>query len=200
MSRLLETIKIADGKICNVAYHNRRLNESRKECFGYQDFIDLNDHIFISDFHSKGIYKCRVLYGKTIELIEVHKYRKRPIQSLKIVHHDTIDYKHKYEDRTALARLFGQRCEADDILIIKNGRVTDSYYCNIAFRNSDGRWLTPSEPLLRGTKRQRLLEEGLIYQQSIRVDDIAQFDQLTVFNSMIELGEIQIPLKKVWRD
>ncbi len=127
-------------------------------------------------FIKKAFIHAVFLYGKTIELIELNKYRIRSIQSLKIVHHDAIDYQHKYEDRTALANPFGQRCEADDILIIKDGRITDSYYCNIAFRDSDRRWLTPSEPLLNGTKRQRLLEKGLIYKQNIRVDDIAQFD------------------------
>jgi len=154
----------------------------------------------ITDFHSTGLYKCRVLYQDTIEVIELHKYQIRPINSVKLVHHDSIDYSYKYENRTELSELFSNRGEADDILIIRDGFVTDSYYCNVAFRDSDGHWRTPSTPLLHGTKRRQLLDSGLIIEQDIRVDDLPRFSEVSLFNSMIELGEVRIPIQNILTD
>ncbi len=159
--------------------------------------IDLADHIFISEFHSTGIYKCRVLYRETIERIELRAYQLRPISTIKLVYHDTIDYSYKYEDRSMLSQLYGQRGDADDILIIKNGLVTDSYYANVAFRKDDGEWISPVTPLLKGTKRQLLIDSGLIRSKVISVEEIPQFTEVSLFNSMIELGEIRVPIQEL---
>ena len=134
MSRLLETIKILDGEICNIAYHNRRLNQSRRVLFDADDTIDLKDYIDIPLDKSHGVYKCRVLYSEEVEQVEFHEYHLKPIRSIKLVSNDTIDYTYKYEDRSELNSMYELRGEADDILIVRQGLVTDSFYCNVAFK------------------------------------------------------------------
>ena len=82
------------------------------------------------------------------------------ISSFKIIHAD-IEYPLKYEDRHEINHLFGQKGDADEIIIIKNGLVTDTSIANLAFFDK-GQWITPAQPLLNGTTRQRLLDENKI--------------------------------------
>ena len=197
MSRLLETIKIADGQICNIAYHNRRLNRSRVAHYTVADTIDIRDHIDIPLDKRNGVYKCRVLYQSDIQQVEYHEYQIRTINSLQLVKANIIEYSHKYEDRSALLDLFQLKGEVDDILIIKRGLVTDSYYCNVALRTSDDQWITPTAPLLRGTKRQQLLDEGILSTGDISRDDLDDYSAICLFNSMIEFGEIELPIAAI---
>jgi 4-amino-4-deoxychorismate lyase len=92
-------------------------------------------------------------------------YRPAVVRTLKVVHADDIDYSLKYLDRTCLTGLI-DRGVADDVLIVKNGFVTDTSYSNIVF--TDGlRWIMPDTPLLRGTMREKLLIEGTIREKKI---------------------------------
>ncbi len=159
--------------------------------------IDLSQHIFISDYHSKGCYKCRVLYSQDIERIELHSYQLRAISSLKILHSDTIDYHLKYEDRTALHQLYDLRESYDDILVIKEGMVTDTYYCNVALRRNGQHWITPDTPLLPGTKRAQLLADGRLIPVAVKLDEIHSYDEIGLFNSMIDLGQIVFPTSQI---
>jgi 4-amino-4-deoxychorismate lyase len=96
-----------------------------------------------------------------------------------------------------LEELFKLRAKADDILIIRNNLVTDSYYCNVAFWDGSS-WLTPNDPLLRGTQRARCIELGLIKEQEITKEDIYTFEKICLFNAMIPFEEkIEIDIKNI---
>lgn len=75
--------------------------------------------------------------------------------------------------------------DCDDILIIKNKRITDTSIANIVFYNGN-RWITPSQPLLEGTCRARLLSEGGIEVDEIMMNDIKLFSQFKLINAMNE--------------
>ena len=197
MSRLLETIKILDGEICNIAYHNRRFNESRKALFDVDDILDLRDHIDFPMDYSNGVYKCRVLYSEEVEQVEFHEYHLKPIRSIKLVSNDTIDYTYKYEDRSELNSMYELRGEADDILIVRQGLVTDSFYCNVAFKTGQAQWITPSDPLFAGTKRQRLIDEDQLSIGDIRLENLSDYSHIRLFNSMIEFGEIELAIDAI---
>jgi len=197
MSRLLETIKIIDGDICNIAYHNRRFNESRKALFDVDDILDLRDHIDFPMDYSNGVYKCRVLYREEVEQVEFHKYHFKAINSIQAVRCDNIDYSYKYEDRSQLNKLYDFKGSADDILIIKRGLVTDSFYCNVAFKTGQGQWITPSDPLLAGTKRQRLIDEDQLSIGDIELENLTDYSHIRLFNSLIEFGEIELAIDAI---
>ncbi len=110
------------------------------------DPIDLQDLLHIPAFVGPEKYKCRVTYGGKIETIEWERYLPRTIQSLRLVEHNSIDYAFKYKNRDALNTLHAQRGHCDDVLIVKNGLITDTSYANVAF--SDGTaWYTPEHTL-----------------------------------------------------
>jgi len=95
-----------------------------------------------------------------------------------------------------LKKLYELRRGADDILIIKTGMVTDTYYGNVAFEK-DGIWHTPQLPLLHGTQRQYLLDEGKIKERLITEDDLPNYGHVRVFNAMIEFGEVELGMSEV---
>lgn len=172
----------------HLPWHIERMQKTRKAVLGLDDSLDLENALQIPPLFQKGLVKCRVLYASKIEKIEFQPYQIRPIHSLKIIQDNTIDYTYKTEDRTALNQLFQQREHYDDIVIVKNGLVTDSYYANLIF--DDGQQLfTPRQPLLKGVRIASLLQTEMIQEADIRLDDISQFKKVHLVNAMMELGE-----------
>jgi 4-amino-4-deoxychorismate lyase len=123
-------------------------------------------------------------YSKEIDVIKWEPYSPRTIRKIQRVYHDTIDYSYKYEDRNDLNTLFAQREDADEILIIRNGLVTDSFYCNVAFYDGHA-WLTSNSPLLPGTQRAFLLDAGIIQEAEIRESDLEKYSKAKLFNAMV---------------
>ena len=79
--------------------------------------------------------------------------------------------------------MYNQRGSCDDILILKKGWITDSYYANVVLW--DGvQWFTPEEPLLEGTMRASLLEKGIIKTAGIRIEDLSRFRSLRLINAL----------------
>jgi 4-amino-4-deoxychorismate lyase len=185
MSLLIESIKLLDGEYRNLFYHEQRMNRSLKMLFGVQDNIDLEAFLKDTETPAKGLYKCRILYDDHSNQIELVPYQARAIRTLRIIEHDSISYEFKYSDRREINRLFELRQNADDILIVKRGLVTDSSFSNIAFKRSK-KWYTPSAPLLKGTMRSKLLESNLIQEEEIRLKEIYNFEAFRPINAMLE--------------
>ncbi len=190
MSLLFETIKFQNGKLHNLDLHNARLNKSRSEIFGCKDTIDLAKSIHLPKIYDDGIYKCKVIYARKIEHVEFLTYTIKLVASLRMVENDDIEYNHKYVNRRCFDDLL-ENVGTDDILIVKRGFITDSSYANIVFY--DGRkWITPSTPLLRGTKREKLLKEKLISEQPIKKDELRFFTKAKLINAMIDMEDSPI--------
>lgn len=191
MCPFVESLKLKDGKIQNLDYHTERLNRSRKEFYPEAEDINLKSLLIIPEKYTSGLYKVRILYGLTIDKIEFESYIFRTVKSLKVVHHESIDYHLKFTDRQILEELFTHRGDCDDIIIIKNGFVTDSFAANLLF--FDGRtWFTPTSPLLKGTKRQFLLDRGFIAEKEIREEDIKTYQKVGLINAMVEPDEMPV--------
>ena len=181
----IESIKYHQYHFTNLAYHQQRLECTRKHFFPQDSPINLKNVLIHHTPGDSNLYKCRVIYGKQIYRVEFVPYKPRRVSSLKIVYDDTIDYSYKYQDREPLDILFKQKGVADDILVIKNGNITDSYYANIAF--SDGkRWYTPASPLLKGTKRASLLNQKIIEEAEITLRDLFKFKSIKLLNAMLD--------------
>lgn len=193
---MLETIKIENGKPCNLFFHNLRFNNSRKELFGCRDFIKLENIIKIPPEIKTGLYKCRLIYSDTVKKLEFLPYRKRKIKSLKVVVCDSIEYNYKYENRKCLNELLELKQNCDDILLVKNRKITDTSFSNAVF--FDGKkWLTPSTPLLKGTKREKLLSDGKIEQDEIKISDLKYFQKAALINSMLDSDDNMLKIKSI---
>ena len=197
MCQFLETIKIKQARLQNISIHNERFNRCRKDIFGMEYALLLENEIHLSKNTENGIYKCRILYTETISKIEIKPYKPPTIRSLKIVHDNSIQYPYKSENRDEINSLYLLKAKCDDILIVRNGYITDTSYCNIVF--SDGKNLiTPSTPLLRGCKRELLLREGKIHEKDIKLTDLHLFKKAYLINAMIDLEDnIEIMMNKI---
>lgn len=181
----IETIRLTNGQLFNLRFHNKRLNYTRDAHFGEKEAWDLTQLITVPENAKEGLFKCRVTYGAQIEKIEFEPYQPRLVQRLRLINSNGIEYGSKYQNRASLNELFAQRGDADDVLIIKNGFVTDTSYANIVFWNG-AQWITPDTFLLAGTQRARLLEEGIIVEQKIRAQDIPKYSHARLINSMLD--------------
>ncbi|MCF2490276.1 aminotransferase class IV family protein [Dyadobacter sp. CY347] len=179
-----ETICCENRQLKNLSYHEARLNKTRRELWGFSDYWNLSERIIMPDSVNNALYKCRLSYGQEIEEIKWEPYSPRIIRKIQRVHDNSIDYRYKYEDRNKLNTLFAQSKDADEILIIRNGLLTDSFYGNVAFYDGST-WLTPDSPLLPGTQRAFLLDLGVIREERIVESDLGNFSKVRLFNAMV---------------
>lgn len=187
-SQYFETIKAIDGTVYNIGYHQRRY-ESVLEYFHIKEVYNLFELLKPPE---NGLFRCKVVYDITNpHAIDVsyYEYNKRDVQTLKLVYCNDIDYKFKAQNREKINELFAKKEQCDDILIVKNSLITDTSIANIAFFNGT-KWLTPKVPLLQGTVRARLLDEGRIFEDDIFEDDIYRFENFALLNSMIDFDII----------
>jgi 4-amino-4-deoxychorismate lyase len=184
-TNFLETIKAIGGEVQHLSYHQKRY-EGVLNSLGIKKVHNLKE---LLNPPKKGLYRCRVVYSIEDVEVEYIPYVKRQVQKLKLVESNTIEYSKKYADRKELDALFLQKGDGDEIIIIKNGLVSDTSIANIAF--FDGMlWLTPKKPLLQGTTRARLLENGKIFEKEIRAEDIFNFEKIALMNAMIDFDII----------
>lgn len=158
------------------------MRQTQQALFGQATVGRLAEQITLPTYTYQGVYKCRIIYQQAIEHVEFIPYLRKPARSLQRVYCDTILYDYKYEDRRLLNQLFAQRGHSDDILIIKNGLVTDTSYANILFYDGQ-RWVTPDRPLLRGTQRQYLLDQHMVTEQPIKETSLYRFQQYKIINA-----------------
>lgn len=197
MSRLIETIKVESGSLRNLSYHNQRMNLVRKNLWQIAAPIHLEEHIRLPENLGSDLYKCRVLYGRNIEDIAFEPYQLKSVETLKIVIDNAINYRYKWEDRSAIQKLLDKKDGCDDVLIVKGGYFTDTSYANVAFYDGK-KWLTPIKPLLGGTQRQKLLDELIIEEAEIKPSDLTRFQKATLFNALMEFNpERSISIEKI---
>lgn len=191
MCLFIETIRIEDGKVYNLDYHIERFDRTRAAFWKGSAPIDLRT--LVSPQSLEGIYKCRVVYGREIEEITYVPYQMRDVSSLRLVVADTVDYTYKSTNRENLNALYAQRKMADDVLIVKDGCLTDTSIANVALY--DGKmWCTPFRPLLRGTKRAELLDKKIIVEKDIPQAHLGEYSKIMLFNAMIDWGRIILPV------
>lgn len=171
---------------------------TQADLWGVKKKNSLAELITVPDMLRKDLLKCRITYKEDIENVELEPYQLRSVKTLKIVSDDRVSYRYKYKDRTKLQQLFDQRGLCDDVLIIKNGFITDTSYCNVAL--FDGKvWYTPDTNLLPGTQRAFLLDQHLIKQKSISLESLREYQKIRLFNAMITWeNELDVAVEQIF--
>ena len=197
MFPLFETVCILEGKVQNLAYHEARYGKSYLQLYGRLPNSPLLAGLCIPEAYKKGRVKMRIDYNEKESEPKFSPYTPANINSLKLVHSSTISYSFKFSNRSELLSLWNQRETCQDILIVKNGWITDSSYTNIIFFDGST-WWTPDTPLLKGTCRERLIQEEKIIQAPIRVNDLDQFTHFQLINAMRDFDpEERVPINGI---
>ena len=171
-----ETIKCEDFEIFNLEYHNKRVANT----IGLN--INLQEYIYPP---SEELLRCKITYNNYEVLnVEYFTYTKREIKSFKLIFDDEISYGKKYLNREKLDNLFSKKDSCDEIIIIKNGIITDTSIANIAIFYENN-WLTSKNYLLNGTTRNRLLEEKFLIEKDITLEMLKDASKIALMNAMI---------------
>ena len=202
MLRFIDTIKLADGHYELIGRHNKRINNTINHFFGFNPEIDLNSSLPKPGKYKSGTYKCRLTYSNHIENIEITPYIKRTIKKLKIIdlnapnfssEYKSLNYEFKYQNRTLINSFLTGIDDLSDILIIKDGLLTDTSFSNIILFNGE-KWITPDTYLLNGVKRLHLLENNRIIERKVSVEDLGRFQKISLINAMLDPEDITIDI------
>ena len=202
MFPLFESICIENCHIKLSEFHKKRMDNSYLKLFNAKNRWSIKKIFKSLKIESNHKYKLRINYSETKYSIILKRYFKKKIGSLQCVELDDYSYDLKYTDRSIIDKNYKFKSFCDDILIIKNGFVTDSSYCNIVFFDGIS-WVTPKYPLLKGVQRNFLLKNKKIFKKKIKVSDISNYKSFVLINSMIEfntndavnINKINLPLR-----
>ena len=86
MENFIETIKLKDGKVYQLEYHQRRVNQTFKYFFEQSAVLQLNTEINKIILPTTGFFKIRIEYNANYCKTEVSPYSFRSISSFEFIH------------------------------------------------------------------------------------------------------------------
>ena len=178
-----ETLRVEAGRVMHLRWHQARLDRTcRASGWPRYDLAALLSP-------PPGEWRCRFVYHANGFETAYLPLRTRRVETLKTVADETLEYAFKFTDRSRLDALYERRGAADDVLIVRHGLVTDTTIANVAFF-IQGRWLTPDRPLLGGTTRARLLDEGLLVEAEVTEKMARKAEKIAVMNALSGFVEV----------
>ncbi|WP_204319021.1 aminotransferase class IV family protein [Pelistega ratti] len=187
---LFETIAIEKGQVCNIEAHQYRYEQSVREYYSssyssinYLNLRQIIDASLPSSLHTEALLRCRLDYNHQSYQIQFFHYQRKVYHHFLPIICDDIDYHLKLTDRALLSTLLTQKGAADEIMIIKQGYVTDCSIGNLIFRKGS-QWFTPNTPLLKGTMRQTLLNTNKLIEIPIRLEDLTEYEEIRLINAL----------------
>jgi len=181
MYPLFESIRVEGGQTHLLHYHQARIEHSYPQLFQKKCSWKLES--MLPDLPMTGLHKLRFLYNDRAFTFELVPYNARKIETLKCVEINTYNYDLKLTDRSGIDQAFALRGDCDDVLMTKNGLITDVSYANIVlFDGTD--WVTPAVPLFEGVQRSYLLDNKKIQPAIIRLADLTCYKGFQLINAM----------------
>lgn len=173
-----ETIKSIDGNLQNIEFHQKRFENTRKALFKQSDEISLREHISVP---KQGTYRVKVEYNNKIQNVTCKEYEETRVFKKFLLCNADFEYAFKFCERECFCK---PKHGADEILFLKNNLLSDTTIANIALMK-DGVWFTPKKPLLKGTTRERLLEQGLLKEDNLGINDLKIAQKFAIMNALI---------------
>ncbi len=172
MIKYFETIRCENGIVYYLDYHKKRI------------FSTIGKNLdFILNPPDNKLYRIKVIYTKDeVCDISYYTYTPKKIKNFTLIFDDNIKYNYKYLNRDQIDKYIKDK--SDEIIFIKNGYITDTSIANIAIKIDDI-WLTPKEPLLYGTTRQRYLDNKFLKEADITVEMLKKSEKIMTLNAMV---------------
>ena len=196
MCQFIETMCVEQGRIINLDYHLERIKNTRKHFWNTEKTVP-TDQLSALAATQNCRAKLRFTYDKeNIYDLSCTPYNTRKIERLKLLESNDIEYRYKSVDRSEINLLKAQTEPTDEIIIIKQNRLTDTSYTNIALFDGS-QWITPSTPLLKGTRRAQLLDAGRLIECEVLATDLKSFQSISLINAMMDLEELVLPISSI---
>jgi 4-amino-4-deoxychorismate lyase len=184
MSQFFESIRVKDGIAENLGFHQLRVNKTLNAFDASIISIDLVSIVQQLVLPAAGLFKLRVSYdlnGNHQSAFTPYQYKQ--IQNFALVDIKGQSYDYKFSNRDWINEAFIQSGK-DEIIMHDGGLIKDCSYTNIVFFDGED-WFTPAAPLLEGTQRAKLINEGVIQPKALYVQDIPNFKQFKCINAMM---------------
>ncbi|HMS30029.1 MAG TPA: aminotransferase class IV [Saprospiraceae bacterium] len=191
-----ETIALIDGKLRNIDLHIDRMKRTILFHHGIEMTWNVNLKLSCIQINSRSKIRVKVMYGPESYHIDIESYKPVVLNQV-IVKNSNLDYKCKYVDRSKLNELNYNLQRDCEVLVVRNGYITDCLKYNIILKKST-EWYTPETFLLDGTMRTFLLQSGLIKTASISIEDIHLYESFKLINAMNDFDESsEYPIKMI---
>jgi 4-amino-4-deoxychorismate lyase len=184
MSQFFESIRVKDGIAENLGFHQTRVNKTLKAFDASIISIDLASIVQQLVLPAEGLIKLKISYdlnGNHQSAFTPYQYKQ--IQNFALVDIKGQSYNYKFSNRDWINEALIQSGK-DEIVMHDGGLVKDCSYTNIVFYDGVN-WFTPAAPLLEGTQRAKLINEGVIQPKALYVQDIPNFKQFKCINAML---------------
>ena len=183
----IETMLVKNGDILNLEYHLKRIEKTAK----YFKWKNREWRVENREWRVENRkWRVRVTYNeKGINKIETFPIKKRNFKKFKLVEIN-FDYSFKYKNRKPFSALHSKFSNIDEFILIKNHLITDTTISNLAFFTGS-EWLTPKYPLLKGTKREELIDKGFLKEANIHKSDLKYFKKIAMINAIVGFMEIE---------
>lgn len=178
ISPCIETLKAVDGTTQHLVWHQVRFDKTRRELYGDTSKILLSA---ILEPPNQGEYRVRIEYTDTILKVEYFPLHARTFEHFALVETD-ICYAYKYANREPLNAL--KPLSVDDVIFTSHDELKDTSIANIALC-LDGVWVTPKNPLLEGTTRERLLRSGFLKDAILTTKHLQKASKFAIMNALI---------------
>lgn len=191
MSQFIETIRLENGVLHSLNYHQERVNKTFLQFFRTSSSFSLEKVISKNKPPQQGLFKLRIVYDALQQSIEFAEYTRAKFNSYKLVE---IDNNFRYSFKSTDRKLFDKISQETDKnilpILIQNKNVSDSVFSNLIFEKN-GKLYSPNTPLLFGTMLSQTLLQHKINMITIKEDEIKNFDYIYPINAMNPLGAIE---------
>jgi 4-amino-4-deoxychorismate lyase len=184
MSQFFESIRVNDGVVENLNFHQARVNKTLNAFDASQHSIDLTKIIQQLVLPTLGLFKLRISYDLNGNYeAKCNPYQYKQINDFALVDIKGHRYDYKYANRDWINEALAQYGK-DEIIMHDDGLIKDCSYTNIVFFDG-ANWYTPESPLLEGTQRAKLIQEGVITPKALYVSEVPNFQKFKCINAMI---------------
>ena len=184
MSQFFESIRVKDGIAEQLGFHQLRVNKTLKAFDASNHSIELASIVQQLALPADGLFKLKISYdlnGNYQSAFTPYQYKQ--IQNFALVDINEQSYDYKFSNRDWINEALIQSGK-DEIMMHDGGLIKDCSYTNIVFYDGVN-WYTPAVPLLEGTQRAKLIEEGIIQPKALYVQDIPNFKKFKCINAML---------------
>lgn len=196
MCQFIETMCVEQGRIINLDYHLERIKNTRKHFWNTKKIVPTDQLLALAATQDSRA-KLRFTYDKeNIYDLSCTPYNTRKIERLKLLESNDIEYRYKSVDRSKINLLKAETKPTDEIIIVKQNCLTDTSYTNIALFDGS-QWITPSTPLLKGTRRAQLLDAGRLIEREVLATDLKSFQSISLINAMMDLEELVLSISSI---
>ena len=184
MSQFFESIRVNDGIAENLSFHQFRVDRTLKAFDASHNSIVLASIVQQLVLPAEGLFKLRISYDLNGNYeAKCNPYQYRQINDFALVDIKGHRYDYKYANRDCINEALAQSGK-DEIMMHDAGFIKDCSYTNIVFYDG-ANWYTPHSPLLEGTQRTKLIQEGIIITKVLHVDELPNFQKFKCINAMI---------------